>query len=90
MTFGDGTISVLVAPYRATAQLSSRDGRIVVSEPTLNGPGADFVDTNDIRTRTQAYLDQTLNGPAAGHGLHITNVTVTHDGIRISTGPVTP
>jgi hypothetical protein len=90
VTFGDGTISVLVAPYRATAQLSSRDGRIVVSEPTLNGPGADFVDTNDIRTRTQAYLDQTLNGPAAGHGLHITNVTVTHDGIRISTGPVTP
>jgi len=90
VTFRDGTISVRVTPYSATAQLVTRDGRIFVTEPTLHGPLADFVDTNNLRTLAQTYLDQTLNGPTAAHGLHITNVGVTPDGIHITTGPVTP
>jgi len=90
LTFSDGIINVRVGPYNASAQLTGSAGRLFVSQPTIDGPMAHLVDTKNIRTLAQTYLDQTLNGPTAAHGLHITNVATTPDGIQLATAPITP
>jgi hypothetical protein len=90
VTLGPGTIELSVTPYHATAQLIERNGRIFVTEPSVKGPMADFLDTKDIRETVQAHLDHALNGPIAAHGLHVTGTTVAPDGIHITTGPTAP
>jgi hypothetical protein len=88
VNFGDGNIELRVPPYHATAQLHARGGRIVVDEPSVKGPLADFLDTGDIRAQAQKFLDASLNNPLAARGLHVNGAQINAGGIHITTAPV--